>query len=58
MFFNILMYLIYIYTHTHRGENNTWSSEMTKHICYLIGHEFSQFQALSGHFAKKKLKII
>ena len=27
---------------------------MTEHICHLIGHKFSQFQALSGHFVKKK----
>ena len=31
---------------------------MTKRICHLIGHTFSQFQAFSGHFVKKKLSSI
>ena len=30
------------------------SSDMTEHICQLIGHEFSQFQALFDHFVTKK----
>ena len=41
-----------------KGRNNAWSSEMTERICHLIGHKYSQFQALSGHFVKKKLKTI
>ena len=40
------------------GQNNAWSSDMTEHICHLIGHKFSQSQALPGHFVKKNLKII
>ena len=40
-----------------RGRNNTWSSDMTKLICQLIGYKFSQFQALPSHFVNKKLKI-
>ena len=30
---------------------------MTERICPLIGHKYSQFQALSGHFVKKKLEL-
>ena len=41
-----------------RGRNKALSSDMTELICHLIGHKFSQFQALSGLFVKKKLKII
>ena len=41
-----------------RGRNKALSSDMTEHIRHLIGHKFSQFQALSGQFVKKKLKII
>ena len=29
---------------------------MAEHICHLIGHKFSQFQAMSVHFVNKKLK--
>ena len=41
-----------------RGRNNARSSDMTERIYYLMGDKFSQFQALSGHFVKRKLKII
>ena len=41
-----------------RGQNNTPSSDMTKSICHLISHKFSQFLVLSGHFGTKKSKII
>ena len=41
-----------------RGPNNTLSSDMTKSICHLISHKFSQFLVLSGHFGTKKSKII
>ena len=41
-----------------RGQINTLSLDMTKRICHFIGRNFSQFQALSGHFVNKKLKII
>ena len=41
-----------------RGQNNPWSLDMTKCICHLISHNFSQFQALFIHFVNKKLKII
>ena len=40
-----------------RGQNKALSSDMTKPICHLIGHKFSQFQALHSHFVKRKLKI-
>ena len=40
------------------GRNNGRSSDMTERIYHLIGHKFSQFQALFGHFKNKKLKII
>ena len=35
---------------TNRARNNAWSSDMTKCICHMMGHKFSQFQALSGLF--------
>ena len=38
-----------------RGRNNTRSSDMTEYIYHLIGHKFFQFQALFGHFVKKKI---
>ena len=47
-------YLTYLYIHTY----NAWSSKMTEGIFHLIGHKLSQFQALSGRFGSKKLKII
>ena len=37
-----------------KGRNNARSLDMTERICHLIGHKFSQFQALSGHFVNKK----
>ena len=40
------------------GRNNGRSSDMTERIYHLIGHKFSQFQALFGYFKNKKLKII
>ena len=41
-----------------RDQNNAQSLDMTENICHLVGHKFSQFQALSSHFVNKKLKII
>ena len=41
-----------------RGQNINPLLDMTKCNCSLFGHKFSQFQILSGHFMKKKLKII
>ena len=41
-----------------RGQNNAWSSEMTKHIYHLIGHKFSQFEALFGHFMYKNVNYL
>ena len=40
-----------------RGQNNAPSWNITKHICHLIGHKFSQFQALPGHFVNKNQKL-
>ena len=40
-----------------RGQNNARSSDTTEVICHLVGHKFSQFQALSSHFVNKKLKL-
>ena len=40
------------------GRNNGRSSDMTEPIYHLIGHKFSQFETLFGHFKNKKLKII
>ena len=40
-----------------RGLNNAQSLDMTKSIFHLIinfSHKFPQFQALPGHFVKKK----
>ena len=48
-----LVYNIFFYIFFYRGRNSVRSSDMTEHICHLIGHKFSQFQALSGHFLKK-----
>ena len=47
-----------IYEWDIRGQNNAGSSNMTEQICHLIGYKCSQFQALSGHFVNKQLKII
>ena len=47
-----------IYEWDIRGQNNAGSSNMTEQICHFIGHKCSQFQALSGHFLNKQLKII
>ena len=41
-----------------RGRNNARSLDLTERICHLIGHKFSQFQVLLGHFVNEKLKII
>ena len=41
-----------------RGQGNAQSLDMTERICHLTVDKFSQFQALSGHFGNKKLKII
>ena len=38
-----------------QGSNNAWSSDMTEHICHLIGHKCSKFQALSGLFLEQKI---
>ena len=43
---------------TYSVRNNARSSDMTERIYYLIGHKFSQFQALSGYFENKKVKVI
>ena len=41
-----------------RGQDNALSLDIAKRVCLLIGHKFFLFQAMSGHFVKKKLKII
>ena len=41
-----------------RGQNNVRSPEKAKHIYHLIGHKFSQFQALFGYFMYKTVEII
>ena len=41
-----------------KGRNNAWSSDMVKRIFHLIGHKFSQFQALPSHIVIKKSKTI
>ena len=33
-----------------------WSLDMTKCIYHLIGHKFSQFEALSGHFCEQTIE--
>ena len=49
---------IYLVHHLNSGVNNAQSLDMIEHIYHLIGHNFSQFQALSSHFVNKKSKII
>ena len=36
-----------------RDRNNAWSSDMSECVCHLIGHKFSQFQALPSDFVNK-----
>ena len=52
LYMTFMPFLIVI--HRYRGQNNAWSSDMSKQIYHLMGHKFSQFQALPDYFVNKK----
>ena len=57
-YFSLFIFPPVLHIRWNRGRNNARSSDMTKRICYLIRPKFSQFQALSGSFENRKLKVV